>query len=72
MTDTDARTSAWVEILGIALLIAAIVSLWAFTDWSWSPEDEACEHEANCIEAERSLGDGIYLERPDCREVLEH
>jgi hypothetical protein len=53
----------------------ALVAAWALCiDWSGPVDDLKAEDRAameNCIMAERSLGDSIYQERPDCRAFLD-
>lgn len=57
------------------VLIGILAFTWSrFVDWSgpldeMPPDDRAALE--SCIMAERSLGDSIYRERPDCRAVLE-
>ena len=70
---TEKERGVWErsDALGIVLLIAAIASLWTFVDWGAGAVDETESRYAACAEAERALGDSIYRERPDCREVLE-
>lgn len=65
------RTRYGSEIIGIVLFIATVLALWRFIDWGVGDLDEYESRYANCVEAEHSLGDSIYAERPDCRELLE-
>ena len=57
------------------VLVFVTAFTWSrFVDWR-GPVDEMDPEERaaleSCIMAERSLGDSVYRERPDCRDVLE-
>lgn len=70
MAELRKGTWPWSETIGILVFISAIASLWFFVDWNGDIEEAQVRYES-CVEAENSLGDSIYAERPDCREVLE-
>lgn len=71
MTQKENQTNAWSEVMGIVLFISAILSVIFFIDWSLGPMSTQVENYENCVAAERLLGDSIYQERPNCRDILE-
>lgn len=57
------------------ILCALVAFTWSqFIDWRGPVDDLSAEERAafeSCLMAERTLGDSIYRERPDCRTFLE-
>lgn len=61
-------------MFSVVLIVIGAFTWSRFIDWSGPLDDMPDKDRAaleSCIMAERSLGDGIYLERPDCRKILE-
>jgi len=57
------------------VLLALVVFTWTvFVDWGRPVDDLAAqerERVEDCIAAQRSLGDSVFKERPDCRDLLD-
>ena len=61
-------------MLGVVLITICAFTWARFVDWSGPADDLAAQDRARlegCIMAERSLGDSVYRERPDCRAILQ-
>ena len=60
-------------MLGV-ILISILAFTWSrFIDWNGPVDDLSKEDRSameSCIMAERSLGDSLYQQRPDCRKFL--
>jgi len=59
--------------LSVILLAAAAFTWTVFVDWSGPVDNMDARTRAtleDCVMAERSVGDDIYRERPDCRKLL--
>jgi|GEM_PF-3328824 len=61
-------------MLGVVLITLCVFTWTRFVDWSVPVGDPSAQERArleSCVAAERSLGDSVYRERPDCRAILQ-
>lgn len=58
-------------LFAVLFALIGLVQRFILPDGPSQAERERRRHLENCLEAERSLGDSLYQERPDCRDVLD-